>query len=698
MKTIDTSLNDTWHSRRGIGSFSVRLGVTLAMLSLFIGGLSISAADANPPSGISYQGYLLDSAGDPLADDTPTNFDIKFKIYDAEQNGTLIWSEAQTVTVDNGSFSVLLGEGSAISGEESKNFNIANVFDAVDASDRFVEITVGAGSAIAPRLRLLTSPYAFLASKAIVAEGLSTSSAEGITFNGSDLVTVKQKLQVDGESTLSGGLKLIGSGDVDTTAGGTGLLEIKHDSGDTRLRLDANEIQAVNNANGDAATLHLNNNGGALALGNTSSTTEVKGNPVRLTGGKIELDTTVEIDGETTLVGSRSLYVGGQVGIGTTSPSEKLQVAGNIEAVDVKATGNAFVTGELGVGTTNPQEKLHVSGSGNLAVRIQSTDASGHAWDLGSYGGGAFRIINQGTDGTSDDTRMFIHPTTGYVTIGGDTTPEVPLHVVGSNQESFNLQFYVDGGSATNTDQTRADLSHGILADQRIRARAFDVESDARIKKVLRPNVDSGALDEIGRLHVVEYEMRDPVQDGRDKYRGFLAQEVEHVLPWAVRKSTEVVPDIYQLSRQVHYNAETSRLSIKLESNHGLKLGDQVRLVGESGPLDRQVVQVVSETEFVVGDWAEGGGRVFVYGREVEDFRVLDYDYVFSTGIAAIQEVNRKLDRSNQDLKTEVQVLRTEKEALKGQLSSMAKRMEALEALVAKIEQATSREVVALQR
>ncbi len=72
------------------------------------------------------------------------------------------------------------------------------------------------------------------------------------------------------------------------------------------------------------------------------------------------------------------------VGIGNTSPTEKLDVTGN-----VKISGAANIGGNLGLGTANPTEKLDVTGnvkiSGNLKVanlagtgtRMLVTDANG---------------------------------------------------------------------------------------------------------------------------------------------------------------------------------------------------------------------------------------------------------------------------------------------------------------------------------
>ena len=84
----------------------------LLLPTLLLGALSaalLHAADSNPPERMTYQGFLVDANGTALATNAPKNYDVLFRIYDAQTLGNLKWSEAQTITVDKGYFSVLLG-------------------------------------------------------------------------------------------------------------------------------------------------------------------------------------------------------------------------------------------------------------------------------------------------------------------------------------------------------------------------------------------------------------------------------------------------------------------------------------------------------------------------------------------------------------------------------------------------------------
>jgi hypothetical protein len=147
-------------------------------------------------------------------------------------------------------------------------------------------------------------------------------------------------------------------------------------------------------------------------------------------------------------VGMR-LASNGNVGIGTTTRSEKLHVSGN-----AKVTGNAEVNGNLGIGTTTPSAKLHVNGgdaifSNQVGIGTTSPSAKLHV------NGGDAIFSNQVGIGT--------------------TTPSAKLHVEGNIRLSGNIENGANGkinlytntgagdsdawielwGSSQNTDSTR---------------------------------------------------------------------------------------------------------------------------------------------------------------------------------------------------------------------------------------------------
>ncbi|MFH0714908.1 MAG: hypothetical protein V1847_04245 [Candidatus Diapherotrites archaeon] len=122
-----------------------RLFFAIAVLFCLV--MVASTVFAEPPRLMNFQGRLKNSSGT----DINTTVDMVFKLYTASSGGTAIWTEtrsgANTVTVSNGIFSVLLGEITSL----DVNFD----------QQYWLGITVASDSEMSPRLKLASAPYAF---------------------------------------------------------------------------------------------------------------------------------------------------------------------------------------------------------------------------------------------------------------------------------------------------------------------------------------------------------------------------------------------------------------------------------------------------------------------------------------------------------------------------------------------------------
>jgi hypothetical protein len=183
----------------------LRANILFAGLAIAIAGITSTVrAEEDPPECMTYQGFLVDGNGVALGNDQPTRHDVIFRIYKEQTGGEkALWAERQTVTVSKGYFSVLLGERAAKDGDHDL---LSEVFKGADASERYIGITVkgigddGADLDIRPRLRLVTSPYSFLAKNAKNA-ALARQAQALVSPNGEELVTA-----ADGALTVNGNL------------------------------------------------------------------------------------------------------------------------------------------------------------------------------------------------------------------------------------------------------------------------------------------------------------------------------------------------------------------------------------------------------------------------------------------------------------------------------------------------------------
>ena len=122
-----------------LSTFARSVLTLLAVLAFY--SSPATAGVPTPPDKMTYQGYLVDANGAALAPNKPANYPVVFRIYDASQGGTLLWSEQQIVTVDKGNFSVVLGEGTQYQSESREA--LSSVFNGSGASDRYLGITEG---------------------------------------------------------------------------------------------------------------------------------------------------------------------------------------------------------------------------------------------------------------------------------------------------------------------------------------------------------------------------------------------------------------------------------------------------------------------------------------------------------------------------------------------------------------------------
>ncbi len=170
---------------------------------------------------------------------------------------------------------------------------------------------------------------------------------------------------------------------------------------------------------------------------------------------------------------------GGSVGIGTYSPSEKLEVAGNIgidgyihhngddskigfegnDAIRIYTANSVAMqidsSQRVGIGTTSPSQKLHVVGN----VRIDDGYTLGWGADTTKIAGNS--SANTLAFKTSSANRLYIN-SSGNVGIN-TTSPSSKLHVVGdfflkgSDTSSSTKNFQVQTGNGTSIMDFRND-------------------------------------------------------------------------------------------------------------------------------------------------------------------------------------------------------------------------------------------------
>jgi hypothetical protein len=197
--------------------------------ALLLGAPPLSASTAgSPPDLLNYSGRLVTPDGIPLGagpgPDSVASYRAEFRIYDAPVGGNLLWSESQSITVDGGQFSVIIGEGDAIDGEPRPRLSAALAGPQtrhLGITVRFLESELPVE--MSPRQPLLNAPYALLSStaeKLLDASGNPLLSADGGTLRVSVPLTTTQPIV---SASLSGSAS--GLSNLDASAINSGTLD-----------------------------------------------------------------------------------------------------------------------------------------------------------------------------------------------------------------------------------------------------------------------------------------------------------------------------------------------------------------------------------------------------------------------------------------------------------------------------------------
>ncbi len=199
-------------------------------------------------------------------------------------------------------------------------------------------------------------------------------------------------------------------------------------------------------------------------------------------------------------------------------------------------------------------------------------------------------------------------------------------------------------------------------------AASYITQSDRRIKtNFFRPESLSG-LNLLKQLKVTDYQYLDK-RNGGKTVKGFIAQEVKEVLPDAINYSAGFIPSI--LSTPLAATMLNGQLRIEMPNPHDLKKGDKVRIFSPGSQEEVTVLEVASETAFLIENWSKTTENLFVYGKEIPDFHGIDFDQVTALNVSATQELARRveqLEKENATLRQENGGLRTEMDGIEKRL------------------------------
>jgi hypothetical protein len=179
--------------------------------------------------------------------------------------------------------------------------------------------------------------------------------------------------------------------------------------------------------------------------------------------------------------------------------------------------------------------------------------------------------------------------------------------------------------------------------------------SDQRIKKNIIDIDDVSALNTLRQIQPKRYNYIDEFRRGSEPVWGFIAQQVESVLPYATGKIKEFIPNIFdKVTVSIHSDGSTL-LTTQVKENIDLDMTDnatmKIKLYTEEAEKIVTIKSVVSQKSFTIEEQLDLN-EYFAFGQEIKDFTSLDKNAIYTISVAALQEVDKEL----QDTKSELAI------------------------------------------
>jgi hypothetical protein len=263
---------------------------------------------------------------------------------------------------------------------------------------------------------------------------------------------------------------------------------------------------------------------------------------------------------------------------------------------------------------------------------------------------------------------------------GSGTSPTIAPVVINASYANGNGTFfwYYQGG----TNWSVAAISPIILSLYAVggicSSQGFFLPSDERIKKNIKPN-DSGALEIIKSISIHSYDYIDFLNGGNSSTYNIISQNIKKVYPEAVSICRDYIPSHFKVA--VSIVEQDENVCIKTSVKHEFITSDKLKFILETGKeIYCTVIDCISDTEFIVKKWEDFSNeqKVFIYGKEIDDFMRVDKPKLGLLALAGVKELHKIVNTQNQQIQeqqAEITDLKAQLALLKSDIDAIKKRL-----------------------
>jgi hypothetical protein len=242
----------------------------------------------------------------------------------------------------------------------------------------------------------------------------------------------------------------------------------------------------------------------------------------------------------------------------------------------------------------------------------------------------------------------------------------------GTPDPALTIGLYVHDGIVSNSS---------IISDHQYNP------SDIRIKKNITDINENDALQIIRKIKSRKYNLRDETKGRKSRY-GFIAQELKECLPEAVSTMSSFIPSELRVCNNVSWTTITDSSG---NTNHKLTIHDlndsssnqAYRFyvsndISGNDEKEKDIVSLEDDPQSFIFDAKYK--NIFIYGKQVHDFLIVDKSVLITLAIPVIQNMDKVQQEEKTKLafaKAKISVLESENKELKARLTSIEARLDA---------------------
>jgi hypothetical protein len=239
----------------------------------------------------------------------------------------------------------------------------------------------------------------------------------------------------------------------------------------------------------------------------------------------------------------------------------------------------------------------------------------------------------------------------------GSTTYLFPIYIPYGRSYSFHLYHYLHTGGVHNHNAVNS-WNVSIWTDGVLVTTAwYGTTSDQRIKKNIQPV--ASMLETINKIEIMSFDFIDSANNKRDEC-GVIAQQLETIFPNAVDTSIGVIPCYLKFATSQIVVEDDVHILFDYDHNdveQQFKVGDKIKIHAgqKTATIDKDkgshhvVVKSIINGGFITEKWKDYdvNDGVFVYGKEVDDFRNVDKEQLGILALKGVQELSSSVSSLN---------------------------------------------------